>query len=205
MKTKMSRGEAGRLGAVASKNTQQRQKQERINKYNENPTRCSHPKCNSALPYDKRYNKYCNHQCAALHKNNGGRPRQYFIGFCFNCNTQLTNAQKKFCNSKCQRQYDYDQWKKEVEKTGVITGGRAKRYLIETRGHKCELCGGTEWNGQPMPLIKDHIDGNSEDNRIENLRLVCGNCDMQLPTYKSKNRGNGRHSRRKRYSEGKSY
>ena len=50
-----------------------------------------------------------------------------------------------------------------------------------------------------------HIDGNSDNNALVNLRLVCGNCDMQLPTYKSKNRGNGRHNRRKRYSEGKSF
>jgi len=40
---------------------------------------------------------------------------------------------------------------------------------------------------------------------LKNLRLVCGNCDMLLPTYKSKNKGNGRHNRRKRYAEGKSY
>lgn len=56
-----------------------------------------------------------------------------------------------------------------------------------------------------MPLIVDHINGNPEDDRLENLRLVCGNCDMQLPTYKSRNLGNGRAWRRQRYAEGKSY
>jgi hypothetical protein len=39
----------------------------------------------------------------------------------------------------------------------------------------------------------DHINGRSNDNRLENLRLVCGNCDMQLPTYKSKNKNSDRH------------
>ena len=39
----------------------------------------------------------------------------------------------------------------------------------------------------------------------ENLRLVCPNCDSQLPTYKSRNRGSGRHSRRQRYRDGQSY
>ena len=44
------------------------------------------------------------------------------------------------------------------------------------------------WNGKPMPLILDHINGIHNDNRLENLRFVCSNCDSQLPTYKSKNK-----------------
>lgn len=53
----------------------------------------------------------------------------------------------------------------------------------------CSICGqGRIWNGQPMPLILDHINGINNDNRIENLRFVCSNCDSQLPTYKSRNR-----------------
>jgi hypothetical protein len=52
----------------------------------------------------------------------------------------------------------------------------------------CAECGiGPEWNGKPMPLIMDHINGKNNDNRLENLRFVCSNCDSQLPTYKSKN------------------
>jgi len=62
--------------------------------------------------------------------------------------------------------------------------------LIE---YKCACCGlGPEWHGKPMPLILDHINGVNNDNRLENLRFVCSNCDSQLPTYKSKNRTNGR-------------
>ena len=69
---------------------------------------------------------------------------------------------------------------------------RIKTYLIETRGHRCEICGNSEWMGQPIPLVIDHINGRASDNRLENLRLVCGNCDMQLPTYKSKNKNSDR-------------
>jgi len=81
----------------------------------------------------------------------------------------------------------------------------ARRYLLETRGCKCEICGISEWMGQKVPIVMDHINGNPEDNQLTNLRLICPNCDAQTPTYKSKNKGNGRHSRRERYKNGQSY
>lgn len=61
-----------------------------------------------------------------------------------------------------------------------------KQKLIE---YTCACCGiGPMWQSKPMPLILDHINGINNDNRIENLRFVCSNCDTQLPTYKAKNK-----------------
>jgi hypothetical protein len=54
-------------------------------------------------------------------------------------------------------------------------------------------------------LVLDHIDGNPDNNRRDNLRLACPNCDSQLPTYKSRNRGSGRAFRRQRYADGRSF
>jgi ribosomal protein L44E len=55
--------------------------------------------------------------------------------------------------------------------------------------YECQVCGlGPIWNDKPMTLILDHINGVHNDNRLENLRFVCSNCDCQLDTYKSKNR-----------------
>lgn len=51
---------------------------------------------------------------------------------------------------------------------------------------------GSEWMGKPMPLVCDHVDGDHANQKLTNFRLVCGNCDMQLDTYKSKNKGRGR-------------
>ena len=44
----------------------------------------------------------------------------------------------------------------------------------------------------------------NKNNNLDNLRLICPNCDALLPTFAGRNRGNGRVYRRLRYAEGKS-
>ena len=65
-----------------------------------------------------------------------------------------------------------------------------KRIIAEhLLKYTCAICEQPpEWQGKPMPLILDHINGVNNDNRLENLRFVCSNCDTQLPTYKSRNK-----------------
>jgi hypothetical protein len=215
---KMSRSEAGRLGAIKTN-------QLRVARYESQPNFCKN--CLKVLLYKQRFNKFCGHSCSASSNNVGVcrnrsgksgkrgkieypdrlKSRIEKVQICCACQTNINNKKiRKYCSLICQRKHEWELRKKQIENDGKENSTRcAKRFLIEVRGRQCEICKITQWQGQLVPLVMDHIDGHSENNKIDNLRLVCGNCDMQLPTYKSKNRGNGRHYRRIRYADKKSY
>jgi hypothetical protein len=52
---------------------------------------------------------------------------------------------------------------------------------------ECRMCTLSTWMGRPIPLELDHIDGDRENNLLENLRLVCPNCHAQTATYRGRN------------------
>ena len=57
--------------------------------------------------------------------------------------------------------------------------------------HSCKHCGiDGNWNGKPLTLQLDHVNGNNTDHRIGNLRFLCPNCHTQTKTYGSKNKRN---------------
>ena len=64
-----------------------------------------------------------------------------------------------------------------------------KYYLAgEYTPYVCSICGQEpEWQGKPLTLILDHINGHNHDDRLENLRWVCPNCNQQLDTTNGKN------------------
>lgn len=49
------------------------------------------------------------------------------------------------------------------------------------------------WNDKELIFILDHIDGDASNNKRNNFRLICPNCDSQLDTYKSKNKNGSRY------------
>ncbi|WP_060999506.1 HNH endonuclease [Mycolicibacterium mucogenicum] len=131
---------------------------------------------------------------------------------CRGCGTPLVRrSQKIYCGNACQALARRDASTKLWLETGIgridsHQGHYIRDYLLGAQCDCCAICGGsTNWQNLPLTLVLDHIDGDPTNNRRENLRLVCPNCDSQLPTYKSRNRGNGRHFRRERYANGQSY
>jgi hypothetical protein len=66
-----------------------------------------------------------------------------------------------------------------------------KRRLLKEglKSRACELCGqGEVWRGRRMSLVLDHINGVADDNRLENLRILCPNCAATLDTHCGRNK-----------------
>ncbi len=177
----------------------QRQKTDRkIQDYYLSPNRCKN--CHKAILYEnKKTNKFCSHSCSAIY-NNINRAEKRFCVFC-----KKETKNQKFCNKRCFSDHKINATKNLIEQGKKVKDSTFKNYLIEKNGHKCQMCGTIEWGGKPILLILDHVNGNSEDCSLDNLRLICSNCDTLTPTYKGRNKGKGRFSRMKRYKEGKSF
>lgn len=74
--------------------------------------------------------------------------------------------------------------------------GNLKRRLIAAglKQGVCEICGISEWRGEPLALALHHLNGDGRDNRLENLQLLCPNCHSQTENFAGRNvarNGNG--------------
>lgn len=202
----MNRSEAGKLGSIAAAAGIKAKKDKNISDWNLNPKLCKN--CQTAISYEKRTNDFCNHTCAAIYNNSGTVKNldKPWNRNCLNCEKAIKG--KSYCNRQCQKTYTWNYTVDKLLKQGFDDSSNhrtARKYLIEKCDGKCQICNLKEWMGKPMPLVLDHINGDSSDGDLNNLRIICNNCDAQTDTYKSKNIGKGRAKRRQRYKEGKSY
>lgn len=72
-----------------------------------------------------------------------------------------------------------------------IKSSQAVDAIIALRGHKCEVCGLTEWIDSPIPLEVHHIDGQELNSELNNLLLICPNCHALTDNYRGRNINKG--------------
>lgn len=70
---------------------------------------------------------------------------------------------------------------KSISSNHNIINHIKRHNLIDYRCEKCSNSG--DWQGSELTLQLDHIDGDANNNQIENLRWLCPNCHSQTPTF----------------------
>jgi hypothetical protein len=125
------------------------------------------------------------------------------------CNGMVKLGAFKYCSIKCAhviQRNDHSHGSKEsfkrkaqafLDKGGVygyVAPNFLARVLKEHYGELCIRCGWSSRNPKTgkVPIEVEHIDGNWENSRLNNLTLLCPNCHALTPTFRGLNRGRGR-------------
>lgn len=174
---------------------QRKNREVRRLKYSENPNRCNC--CKSEIPYEKKENKYCSRSCAitvnnkGINRHGGKRKNEN----CPRCGKELYGKHRdaKYCSIECssisRREKSFSKIEENKNNLSGVSTKTIRSYLKEKFGSICSICNTVMWQGKPVPLVMDHLDGDPYNNSLENIRLVCAMCDAQLPTYKGKTGG----------------
>lgn len=170
-------------------------------------TKCS----NCEKEFESKLNDnriYCSQRCSALKLNFSKKKFKK----CHNCNNNIS-SRNKYCSQKCQQLFQRNEIYKKIENNDYQFSDvkTYKNYLIEKHGEKCMICEWKEVNplSGKIPIELHHVDGNSDNNKLENLQLLCPNHHALTKSWKVLNSGAGRYSkrrekRRERYKNGKS-
>lgn len=141
--------------------------------------------------------KFCSRECACKSRT--------IVRICKNCGKEYKSSHKGlFCSCICSADYYSKQKYKRIldgdtsiMRSSFSPTNTAYKYIIKEQNSKCAICGMLNiWQDKPIKFIVDHIDGDASNNKRDNLRCICPNCDSQLDTYK--NTKNHRSTRTKR-------
>ena len=198
---------------AAARANSKKMHEDSVARYYANPNTCL--KCAKIIEikdtvYATRKKRFCNHACAAIFANKG---RARALIPCAACMSEFkpVGGRKRSitCSYECARKLRRDNyiamWLRGDVDGGTIPGRgvvslTVRKWLFCRSGNKCETCGWSEVNKITglVPLQVNHVDGNSDNNRPENLELICPNCHSLTSTYGSLNRGRGRKLRHKK-------
>jgi len=123
---------------------------------------------------------------------------------CLACGQAVNNLRAKYCCLSCQMEYQFREYIRQWL-AGEVSGRRGegcvskhiRRWLFQRANNRCEQCGWSRVHPLTglIPLTVNHIDGNSENHRPENLELLCAGCHSLTPNYGKLNKGHGRKQR----------
>lgn len=153
--------------------------------------------CNLCNKEFDSYRKLNGHK--SIHKQNGrysvSRSKKV-LKECLSCKKLTTSP--KYCSMECHRTYEWHKRFNQISEGVVLSEDSMRRYVTETRGYKCEECGcGSTWNSKPITLQLDHVNGNSDNNSLDNIRWLCPNCHTQTETWCARNKKNSVRSKRR--------
>lgn len=99
----------------------------------------------------------------------------------FNIDTSHFTFKKQYKN----QDFNYVSAAEYLNSTKKIQSQKLKQKLVKEGilEDKCACCGLTEWNGKPIVLQLHHIDGNHNNNCLENLQILCPNCHSQTENF----------------------
>ena len=76
--------------------------------------------------------------------------------------------------------------KEVMVKNSTYARGNLKKRLLRDGilENECKICGQLpEHNDKTLVMVLDHINGVNNDHRLENLRMLCPNCNSQQETF----------------------
>lgn len=104
--------------------------------------------------------------------------------------THTVSSLKKRTESRARPIADYT---RDLSKEDYsITSSKLKKKVLNLNllENKCSVCSLPPiWQGKPITLQLDHIDGNHDNNDLNNLRIICPNCHSQTRNFAGKNIG----------------
>lgn len=102
-------------------------------------------------------------------------------------NIELIFSYKRNFFSKKRKKMETEKILVENSTYKDATALKQRLFKEGLKEYRCEKCGISEWMGENISLQIHHINGIHNDNRIENIQILCPNCHSQTETYSGKN------------------